>query len=56
MNLIFGFRQAMADVITGLGLTWINDLPGAFWPTFLLIFARIVLEWLILKNKMRKKE
>lgn len=47
--------KLLADVGAGLGIGYVNDWP-ALLPTVIIIVLRIVLEWLILRNKKADKE
>jgi hypothetical protein len=46
-------RQLLADISAGFGISIVNDIP-AFWPTVVIVVLRIVLEWMILRNKNKK--
>lgn len=48
-------RSFFADVATGIGVSWVNDIP-AFWPTVIILVLRIFVEWLILKNRNREQK
>lgn len=48
-------RQLLADVGAGFGVAIVNNIP-AFWPTVIIISLRIILEWLILRNRTKREK
>ena len=46
-------RQILADIGAGIGISVVNDWR-AFWTTVIIILLRILLEWIILRNKKTK--